>query len=299
MTAGERAGLSAAIAGFALFSIGDTITKSMAGEWSPVAVAALRFAIGTVALGVFLLWREGWRGFVPRRPLLQLARGASLGLATMSFFTAIFIMPLATAIAISFIAPAITALLSGPLLGEKVRPATWLAIAIAFSGVLVILQPSVAALGWPALLPLLTALGMSLLVITNRAAAGQGSGLSMQFFVAAGTTAVLLAAAAVGGWSGIAMLALDMPDWSVIVRCALVAITGTTGHWLIYYGTTRAGAATVAPATYVQLITASVLGWLLFGNEPEFFTIAGALVIVAAGLILWWDGRILASTRER
>src|SRR5690606_28649024 len=116
MTAGERAGLSAAIAGFALFSIGDTITKSMAGEWSPVAVAALRFAIGTVALGVFLLWREGWRGFVPRRPLLQLARGASLGLATMSFFTAIFIMPLATAIAISFIAPAITALLSGPLL---------------------------------------------------------------------------------------------------------------------------------------------------------------------------------------
>lgn len=299
MTAGERAGLSAAIAGFALFSIGDTITKSMAGEWSPVAVAALRFAIGTVALGVFLLWREGWRGFVPRRPLLQLARGASLGLATMSFFTAIFIMPLATAIAISFIAPAITALLSGPLLGEKVRPATWLAIAIAFSGVLVILQPSVAALGWPALLPLLTALGMSLLVITNRAAAGQGSGLSMQFFVAAGTTAVLLAAAAVGGRSGIAMLALDMPDWSVIVRCALVAITGTTGHWLIYYGTTRAGAATVAPATYVQLITASVLGWLLFGNEPEFFTIAGALVIVAAGLILWWDGRILASTRER
>ena len=299
MTAGERAGLSAAIAGFALFSIGDTITKSMAGEWSPVAVAALRFAIGTVALGVFLLWREGWRGFVPRRPLLQLARGASLGLATMSFFTAIFIMPLATAIAISFIAPAITALLSGPLLGEKVRPATWLAIAIAFSGVLVILQPSVAVLGWPALLPLLTALGMSLLVITNRAAAGQGSGLSMQFFVAAGTTAVLLAAAAVGGWSGIAMLALDMPDWSVIVRCALVAITGTTGHWLIYYGTTRAGAATVAPATYVQLITASVLGWLLFGNEPEFFTIAGALVIVAAGLILWWDGRILASTRER
>ena len=299
MTAGERAGLTAAIAGFALFSIGDTITKSMAGEWSPIAVAALRFAIGAAVLGALLLWREGARGFVPQSPLLQLARGASLGLATMSFFTAVFIMPLATAIAIAFVAPAITALLSGPLLGEKVRPATWLAIAIAFSGVLVILQPSVAALGWPALLPLLTALGMSLLVITNRAAAGQGSGLSMQFFVAAGTTAVLLAAAAVGGRSGIAMLALDMPDWSVIVRCALVAITGTTGHWLIYYGTTRAGAATVAPATYVQLITASVLGWLLFGNEPEFFTIAGALVIVAAGLILWWDGRILASTRER
>lgn len=299
MTAGERAGLTAAIAGFALFSIGDTITKSMAGEWSPIAVAALRFAIGAAVLGALLLWREGARGFVPQSPLLQLARGASLGLATMSFFTAVFIMPLATAIAIAFVAPAITAVLSGPLLGEKVRPATWLAIAIAFSGVLVILQPNVIALGWLALLPLLTALGMSLLVITNRAAAGQGSGLSMQFFVAAGTAAVLVVAAAVGARTGIDMLVVDMPDWSVVIRCALVAITGTTGHWLIYHGTTRAGAATVAPATYVQLITASALGWLVFDNMPDLATIFGALIIVAAGLILWWDGRLLASARQR
>ena len=102
-----------------------------------------------------------------------------------------------------------------------------------------------------------------------------------------------------GARSGIAMLALDMPDWSVVVRCALVAITGTTGHWLIYHGTTRAGAATVAPATYVQLITASALGWLVFDNMPDLATIFGALIIVAAGLILWWDGRLLASARQR
>jgi drug/metabolite transporter (DMT)-like permease len=299
MTEGERTGLIAAVAGFALFSVGDTITKSMAGEWSPLAVAALRFTIGAAVLGMFLGSREGSSAFIPSNPLLQAARGVSLGLATLGFFTAIFIMPLATAISIAFVAPAITALLSGPLLGEKVRPLTWVAIGVAFAGVLVILQPNVVTLGWPALLPLLTALGMSLLVITNRASAGQGSMLSMQFFVAAGTAAVLVLVATIGAGSGIEMFVIGWPDWSVVIRCALVAVTGTSGHWLIYYGTTRAGAASVAPATYVQLITASALGWLVFGDRPDLATVAGALIIVAAGLILWWDGRILASTGQR
>ncbi|TIX51840.1 DMT family transporter [Alteraurantiacibacter aquimixticola] len=299
MISDSRAGLLAAIAGFALFSIGDTITKSMAGAWSPLAVAALRFTMGALVLGTVLARAEGRKAFIPTRPWLQVARGASLGLATVCFFTAVFIMPLATAISIAFFAPAITALLSKPLLGETVRPLTWLAIAIAFSGVLVILQPNVVTLGWPALLPLGTALGMSLLVITNRAAAGQGSVLSMQFFVAAGSAAILLVVSLAGGASGIAMFALGWPDWTVVVRCAMVAVTGTTGHWLIYYGTTRAGAAHVAPATYIQLITASALGWLAFGDIPSLATLAGALIIVGAGMILWWDGRLLASTRQR
>ena len=299
MTGDERGGLLAALAGFALFSLGDAVTKTMTGAWSPVAVGALRFVMGSLVLGV-MLWRaEGWAAFRPQRPWLQVARGAALGMATCGFFCAVFIMPLATAISIAFVAPAFTALLSGPVLGEKVRGATWVAIAVAFSGVLIILQPNVAALGWPAMLPLFTALGMSLLVIANRASAGAGSALSMQFFVAAGTAVLLTIAAVAGGASGLPFFHLGWPDWTVVARCAVVAVTGTSGHWLIYHGTTQAGAATVAPATYIQLITASLLGWLVFDNVPTLATIGGALVIVAAGLILWWDGRELASTQER
>lgn len=299
MAGGERTGLLAAIAGFALFSVGDTVTKSMAGAWSPLTVAALRFCMGATILGAVLALREGRQAFRPENPWLQVARGSALGFATLCFFSALFIMPLSTAISIAFMAPAITALLSGPLLGEKVRPLTWLAIVTAFAGGLVILQPNVLVLGWGALLPLGTALGMSLLVISNRAAAGQGSMLSMQFFVAAGAAAMLIPASLIGHASGLEMLQIGMPDWSVVARCMLVTVTGTLGHALIYYGTTHAGAATVAPATYVQLITASLLGWLAFDNLPDLPTMAGALIIVAAGLILWWDGRQLASTRQR
>lgn len=288
-----------ALAGFALFTLGDTMTKTMTGQWSPIAIAATRFAMGAAVLGAFLLWREGLKAFVPHNWWLQAARGCSLAMGTIGFFTAIFLMPLSTAVAISFAAPALAALLSGPLLGEKLRPLTWPAIGIAFVGVLVILRPNLAEIGWAAILPLLTALGMSLLVISNRAAAGKGSALSMQFFLAAGTAAVLVIAALAGGASGIDLLRLYWPDWTVIARCAFVMVTGTTGHWLIYLGTTRAGAASIAPTTYVQLLTSSVLGWLVFDNVPDFMTLIGALVIMAAGLLLWWDGRTLASMQER
>lgn len=299
MDSEHRSGLLMALAGFALFSIGDATTKSMAGQWSPLAVAALRFSMGALALGAFLLAREGPRAFVPSHPWLQVARGLSLGIGTVGFFWGVFILPLTVAVSISFVAPAFAALLSGPLLGERVRRATWIAVAVAFAGVLVVLRPNVIELGWAAMLPLLTALGMALLVISNRASAGQGSVLSMQFFVAAGAATTLVFAATIGALSGLPILEVGRPDWSVVLRCALVAVTGTSGHWLIYLGTMRAGASAVAPMTYVQLITAALLGWAVFGNIPDMATIGGALVIVAAGLILWFDGRALASARER
>ncbi|MCB5424835.1 DMT family transporter [Altererythrobacter sp. CC-YST694] len=291
MKGNERSGLLIALAGFALFTCGDAVTKSIAGAWSPWAVAALRFTIGAVVTGAALYWREGARAFIPQNPWLQVARGLSLGMGTLGFFFAIFLMPLTVAVAISFVAPAIAALLARPLLGERVRPLTWVAVIVAFAGVLVVLRPNVMTLGWPAFLPLLTALGMSLLIITNRASAGQGSALSMQFFVAAVAACLLIVAAILGNASGIAMLHIGQPDWTVIARCFVVAGTGTIGHWMVYVGTTRAGASTIAPATYVQLLASTILGWLLFDNRPDLVTLAGAAVIISAGLLMWWDAR--------
>ncbi|QYU69646.1 DMT family transporter [Leptolyngbya sp. 15MV] len=185
----ERSGLLLALAGFALLSCGDAVIKSMAGQWSPIAVAALRFSIGAVGLSALLALREGTPAFRPRKPWLQVARGVCMAGATLCFFSAIFVMPLAEAMALSFVAPILTALLSGPLLGERVRPAVWLASAIAMGGVLMILRPNLGLLGPVALLPLASAVFFSLMVIANRASAGQGSALSMQVFLAACTAA--------------------------------------------------------------------------------------------------------------
>jgi len=290
MTPHERSGLAYAVSGFAILSVGDAIIKTMADAWPAFAVAALRFTIGALALSA-LLWRsEGPRAFVPQKPWLQAARGACLALASASFFSAIYIMPLAEAMAIAFVAPVLTQMLSGPLLGERVKPRVYAVSLVAFAGVLTILRPNLALLGPAAMLPLVSATFFALLMIANRASAGQGSSLSMQVFAAGLCAPILIGLALLAKASGLPAFDFGWPSWDVVARCAIVAVTASTAHWLAYIGTSRAGAAQVAPAIYVQMIVAVSLGWLVFEEVPDLFTLIGAGLIIAAGLFLWRDG---------
>jgi len=295
----ERSGVLLALSGFALLSVGDAVIKTMAGEWSPLAVAALRFALGSAGLSALLAMNEVGSAFRPRNPWLQAGRGICLAAASLCFFSAIFVMPLTSAMALAFVSPVIVALLSGPLLKEKVRPAVWLASLAALGGVALVLRPNLAELGPVALLPLASAFFFALMVIANRASAGQGSALSMQVFIQLGAMPLLLVAAWGGHLSGMESLEVSVPDWTVIARCAVVAITASSAHWLAYMGTQRAGAATIAPTTYIQILVATFLGWWWFDDVPDLLTFVGAAIIIGAGLTLWWSApRRLPSTEE-
>jgi len=289
--ANESGGLLIALGGFALLSLGDAVVKTMAGMWPGTAIATLRYALGAIGLWTLLIAREGPAAFRPPRPGIQCLRGLAVALATTGFFSALFVMPLADATAITFTSPMLTALLAALVLGEPARRATWLATVAAFAGVMIVLRPNFLALGWTALLPLLSALGMSILVIGNRAVAGAASALAMQAYVAIAAVPILLAITLIGHASGLPPLHVGWPLWSVAARCALVAVSASIAHWLIFLGTTRAGAATIAPATYVQLLVAITLGWAAFGETPDAMTLLGAAIIVAAGLALWRSGR--------
>ena len=290
MTPQERSGLAYAVTGFALLSCGDAVIKSMAGEWPPYAVAALRFVIGALGLSVILWRQEGPRAFVPQNWKLQLARGVCLALASTCFFSALFIMPMAEAMAIGFLAPILTQALAGPVLGETVRPKVYAISLVALAGVVVILRPNLAELGWAALLPVASAIFFALMMIANRASAGQGSTLSAQVFVAAFCAPILTVGAVAAKLSGIPALDFGWPAWDVAARCAIVAVTASTAHWLAYIGTSRAGAAQVAPAIYVQMLVVVILGWAFFGEVPDTLTLTGAGLIIGAGLYLWRDG---------
>lgn len=222
-----------------------------------------------------------------------------MGISTACFFSAIFVMPLAEATALVFIAPILTSLLSKPLLGEHVRSSVWIASLIALVGVAMVLRPNLLTLGWQAVLPLGAALFFSLTVIANRASAGTGSAFSMQAYMAIFAAPVLVLFAAAGYFSGIEQLKFGWPPFDVVAKCVTVAVTASTAHYLVYLGTTKAGAATIAPMTYVQLLVAIILGWFVFGDVPDAMTLAGAAVIVLGGLYLWRDGRKLSSTQTR
>ena len=284
----QQQGLAIALAGFTLLASGDVVVKTIGGNWPPTAIAATRYALGALGLTAALLLREGPAALrhVPR-PGIQLLRGLAVATATLSFFASLQVLPLATAVALTFTSPMITALLAAVILGEPARRQTWIASLGAFAGVLVVLRPSLAAAGWAAVLPLLSALAMSILIICNRLVAGRATALAMQAYVAAIGAVLLIAATAVLAWIVPATFAVTWPGWSVLARCAVVACTATAAHWCIYLGTTRAGAATVAPMTYVQIVIAASAGWAVFGHRPDALTLLGAAIIIAAGLYLW------------
>ena len=286
-----------ALAGYGLLSMGDAVVKSMAGQWAPTAIAALRYLFGAVGLGVILRVKEGAQAFSIPNPLIHWGRALAVSFSSVCFFISVKLMPLGDATAITFVGPMLTALLSALFLGERATRATWMASIVAFLGVLIVLRPNVAAAGLAALFPLGSALGMSALILLNRKAAGHASVLAMQFIVAAFATPILISAAILGDFTSIKAMHVGIPDWTVVLRCALVAVSASLAHTLIFLATTRASAATIAPMTYVQLLVAMTVGAFVFGDFPDLTSIGGSALIVGAGLYLWRSAQPKATTK--
>lgn len=288
----DRAGLLYAFAGFSTLSIGDAIVKGMPGAWPAPAMGATRYVAGTLLLMALLARSEGLAALrLPRDPL-QWVRGIAISVSAVGMFLAVWIMPLAEATTIMFTQPIITAVLAMLLLGERARPSTWVASVVAFGGVFMVLQPNFDTAGWGVLLPLLSAFGMAVTIITNRKVGGRASILAMQYYMSVTALIFLLAATAVGHFSGVEAFRLHWPHWSVVARCIFIGFTATLAQWLIFMGTVKAGAGTVAPMNYGQLLMAVALGWIFFGDRPGLTGLAGAAVIIGSGLFLWWRGRV-------
>ncbi|MGD9664673.1 MAG: DMT family transporter, partial [Novosphingobium sp.] len=176
-------------------------------------------------------------------------------------------------------------------MGERARLSLLGASIFAFSGVLLIVRPGFDHFNWVMLMPLGSAMGMSMLIIGNRMVAGHASSLAMQFVLAAFASLLLVTTTIVFQTFDIGPAIDGWPKWSVLAKVAVVACSSSFGHWLVYMGTTRAGASLVAPMTYVQLLVAMVMGLIVFGDFPDAISLAGAAMIVAAGLWLWLSGR--------
>nr|WP_166176092.1 DMT family transporter [Altererythrobacter segetis] len=291
MQQSDRAGLLYALAGFCTLSIGDAIVKGMAGEWPAPAMAATRYVFGTALLIVLLARHERAAIGLPKDKL-QWVRGVAISCSAIGMFFAVWLMPLSEATTIAFTQPMITAVLATLILGERARRSTWVATVIAFVGVFLVLRPNFATAGWGSLFPLIGATGMAVTIITNRAVTGRASVLAMQYYMSVTAMIFLIGVTIAANFSGLETFKLTWPHWSVIARCAIIGVSATLAQMLIYMGTVKAGAGTIAPMTYGQLLMAVVLGWLFFGDTPDALAMLGAAIIIGAGLYLWSTGRM-------
>ena len=136
-------GMLSVAAGVSIFSVQDVIVKGLSATFPVHEIVVLRSVVASPVLLVLTL-QNGTGRVAPTRLGLHAARGLSLFVAYFSYYLAMAAMPIADVVAICFAAPLIITALSGPVLGERVKPQSWAAIAIGFAAVLIIVRPDVA-----------------------------------------------------------------------------------------------------------------------------------------------------------
>lgn len=230
--------------------------------------------------------------FVPRfglgmlrthRPGTQLLRSALLMTSNLSFFFAIITIPIAKAASISLTAPLVVALLAWPMLGERTTVSRLVALGIGFLGVVIVIRPGTELFQWASLFVVASATCYALYQILTRRIAG---------IETPETSAIY--SSIVGAFGLIAVLPFvwKTPESlrDVIYFCSL-GVLGALGHYCVARAMHYAPANVVSPFQYMQLLGSVAVGYLFFGNFPDFLGWIGAAIIVGAGLSIGWSQR--------
>ena len=276
-----------------LFPLGDTISKILTRSVTPLEISFWRLLFQTVALA--LLARA-----LPRRRqgslLSPLLAGGGLALATTSvcLVTAFAVMPIATAIVIFFVEPLILTLLSGVFLGERAGWRRYLAIAIGLLGAVVVIRPNWSTFGLYSILPLGAAVAFASNMVLIRLASRTHSTLTIQcgmsLFGALALGAAALAATALGfvRWSGFGAPAHVWPLYLILGLLAGATVLSLSEAFR------RAPASTLAPLQYLEIIGATLFGYLVFGDFPDLWTWIGTAIILLSGLYVLHRERVQA-----
>ena len=278
-------------AGMLIIPFLDVFAKLLGVTHGPFEITFWRFFMQTVLMLPFVMILRLWT--IPAGTLvLQAVRGLLLAMATVFFFAALQHLPMAEAIAIFFAQPMILTLLSVVLLGERIRARRITAILFGLAGTIIIVQPSVLLFGWAAVLPLGSALSMALYMVLTRRLADDVNPYQMQLLGSIAAMTALGAIVLVGSLlsiPGAAMSGLTLQEiWWVIG----MGIAATLGHAFIVLAAGKAPANLLAPFQYVEIIGATTLGYLVFGDIPATSTIIGVGIIIASGLYLFHRERV-------
>jgi drug/metabolite transporter (DMT)-like permease len=199
-------------------------------------------------------------------------------------FTALRFLPLADAIAIAFVMPFIMLLLGRLVLGEEVGPRRLAACAVGFVGTLMVIQPSFAAVGPLALLPVAVAVIFAFYMLVSRQVAKDCDPLVLQAVSGLIATAVLLPAMVVLAPFGLPGTGFVIPGGGDAALLLLLGTIGTVAHLLMTWSLRFAPSATVAPMQYLEIPFATLIGWVIFGDLPNGLAAVGIAVTMGAGL---------------
>jgi drug/metabolite transporter (DMT)-like permease len=268
----------------ACFACLDTSAKFLGREMSVIQVVWARYA-GAFALAFALsnpLTRPGLMR--TSRPAVQIGRALALVLSSFLNFLALRYLQLDQALAITFSTPFLVAVLAGPILGEWVGARRWAAIGVGFIGVLVVARPGIGNIHPAALFSLAAAFTLAFYNVSTRLLARTDSSETTLFY---------------SNLVGLLVTTPMLPSvWTPphggreIILMAAIGALGTIGHYLLILAHRLAPASVLSPFMYTQLVWVLALGYGVFGDLPNNWTLLGAGIVVASGLYLLHRERI-------
>lgn len=271
------AGVAWMLAAVLSFVLLDGSAKYLSGELPTVQLVWARYTFSLGLLALCLPWL-GWRTIArTRRPAAQLFRGALLMLATASIFTGLRFLPMAEAYSISFVSPAIVALLAIPILHERVTARRWAAIGLGFLGVLVVIRPGSGVASWAAVFPLAMATFYACYQIMTRLLGPVDPPMTTLFYT-------MLVGAAVT--SPLVPFVWIAPSGEALAVMLWMGAIGLVGQLALIRAFMLAPASLLAPLAYTQIVWAAAFGYAVFGDVPDAATVLGCGIVVASGLML-------------
>ena len=282
-----------ALLAFTIFSVQDAVSKHLGMAYPPVFVGMIRYwAFAAFAIAFAMRSRGGLKAAIrSQRPWLQVLRGVLLASQIPIAIGSFAIVGLAQSQAVFAAGPLFVALLSVPILGEKVGWRRWTAIGVGLVGVVLILGPNTGGFDKNVVLPLAVAFIGAIYGLTTRLVS-RVDGPVTSFFYIGIVGAVELSIAGPFFW--VEVLPSDW-KWLILLCC-----TGIVGHFLLIKAYDNLAAVAVQPISYLQLVLASGIAVIIYGEVLHFNMVLGAMIVVGAGLFtVWRENVLLRQTREK
>ena len=253
----------------------DVTAKYLSTSLPSIEITWIRFLTFALMFTPVMLPTSPLYAMHTERLGLQLMRGAALLGSSLFFITGLRFLPIAEASATGFVSPVFVTALSIVFLSESVGIRRWLATAAGLLGVLIILRPGTSAFHPAAFFPLVSALCWAATLIMTRVMSGKEHAVTIMTYSSI---------AGVGVLTAMVPFAWVTPSWHDILFGILIGVASTAGQWIVVLAFRYADASVLAPFSYSQLVWVTALGFVIFGEVPDGWTVVGAAFIVASGL---------------
>jgi drug/metabolite transporter (DMT)-like permease len=268
-------GIALILASTVFLGASDVTAKYLSATLPSIEIAWIRFLVFALIMSPAMLPGSPLYALRTRRPGLQVMRGVALLASSLFFISGLRFLPIAEASATGFVSPLFVTALSIVFLGERVGVRRWLATAVGLIGVLIILRPGTAAFHPAAFFPIVSALAWACTLIMTRMMSGRELAITTMTYSSIAGVCIL---------SVLVPFVWVAPSWHDVLFGIFIGVASTAGQWIVVLAFRYADASVLAPFSYTQLLWVSILGFVIFGEVPDIWTVTGAVFIVASGL---------------